>query len=242
MSKAYYTADNWNIPLNVETLSLSFIGLHKVPENLKDATSIKELLLTGNTITVLENLPPNLETLICNLNKIHTINNLPKSLKRLVINYNQLKTLDNLPSNLEYLDCADNKLEMIQSFPLNLKDLNCSCNCLKNLPNLPKNLKKLYVEYNYLTSLPPLNEGLITVSYHNNSIGLLNYVPYSLETIFNDTQKPNKFIFSYLETLRSTAEKQRCMNRTRKIKEELMMKVWHPDNLEKWLAQEFDND
>ena len=139
------------------------------------------------------------------------------------------------------MDCADNKLETIESFPQGLKELNCECNCLKTLPNFPKTLIKCYTQYNDLVSLPPLNEGLIELMYHKNNVSL-DYIPDSLSSISNDIQPPNKFIFTYLETFRSVVEKQRNIKRTLKIKEELMMKVWHPNRIEKLLAMGYDLD
>jgi Leucine-rich repeat (LRR) protein len=248
MASYNYTAHSWYsypkvIPSNVETLSITFVGIDKVPENLKNATNIKELILTGNSITVLEGLPPNLEILTCNMNKIKEIKNLPATLTHMYCNYNQLTVLDGLPPYLEDLDCADNKIERIERLPKSLIRLECSYNKLKSLPALPPKLKILYTQYNYLVCLPTLPEGLKEIYYHNNkNISELDYLPHSITNLHNDSIPQNKYVFGYIESLRSRLEKERNINRTKALKEDLMAAAWHPDRVEKWLAVGYEMD
>ena len=241
-----YTAHSWYsypkvIPSNVTILNIIFVGIDKIPENLKYATNLKTLVLSRNNIKVLENLPPNIEVLICNMNKIEKIVELPKSLLSFTCNYNKLTSLTNLPPKLMYLDCADNKIEKIEKLPDSLFYLDCSANNLKKLPRLPKGLIKLYTQYNYLECLPTLPEGLQILSYHdNNNISEIDYLPKSLTNLYNET--PYIFMFDFVESVRKKLEKQRYKHRIDTIKEELMMKAWHPDRIEKWLEMGYDMD
>lgn len=248
MATYEYTSHSWYsypkvIPSNVETLSITFVGIKEVPENLKDATHIKTLILTGNSITVLENLPPNLETLICNMNKIKEIRSLPDSLTRLICNYNQLVILENLSPNLIMIDCADNKLEVIKSLPDPLIQLDCSCNNLKQLPKLPSKLHTLYTQYNYLECLPSLPESLSVLAYRNN-INIIppDYLPNNIIMLYDDKMPRNKYEFGYVERTRKSIELKRNTNRTQIFKEALIAAVWHPDRVEKLLEVGYEMD
>jgi hypothetical protein len=249
MATYNYTAHSWYsypkvIPSNVETLSITFIGIDKVPENLKDATNIKELILTGNSITILENLPPNLEILTCNMNMIKEIKNLPNTLTHMYISSNQLVSLENLPPHLEDLDCRDNNIEIIKTIPKSLIRLQCAYNKLKTLPILPRKLKALYTQYNKLEYLPILPETLQHLHYNNNNNNIYegNYLPNSITDLHNDTIPLNEYMFPHIENLRNRLEKERNIKRTMAIKEELMTAAWHPTRMERWLAQDFDPD
>jgi Leucine-rich repeat (LRR) protein len=110
---------------------------------------------SGNEITNLDNLPPNLHTLYCWENKITNLDNLPINLQTLYCYRNKITNLDNLPPNLHTLYCWENKIINLDNLPPNLQKLYCEGNKITNLDNsLPYSLKilnhKKYVKPNVL--------------------------------------------------------------------------------------------
>jgi len=73
--------------------------------------------------TSLDNLPPNLQTLLCSHNQLTTLDNLPPNLQTLWCSNNQLTSLDNLPPNLQELCCQNNQLTSLNNLPSTLKRL-----------------------------------------------------------------------------------------------------------------------
>ena len=119
----YYrlTGDYGDIVIEINDLNL-FIQEHY--------ETLEYLSLSGNNLTELPELPPNLKSLYCY--------------------NNHLTMLPILPHNLKYLRCCNNNLTELPILPLTLEHLYCQNNNLTELPELPITLNRLYCHNNHL--------------------------------------------------------------------------------------------
>jgi hypothetical protein len=116
-----------------------------------------------------------------------------------------------------------NQLTSLPSFPSNLRKLYCEHNQLTSLPSLPSSLQYLYCYNNQLTSLPILPFRIKNIYFINN--------PFSIETSRLENETPH----DYWNRLEEVQSKKRIIKRTRELKEGIMMKYWHPTNVQKLL-------
>lgn len=117
--------------------------------------------------------------------------------------------------------------------PDHITVLCCNGNRLTSLPKLPPNLTQLWCDDNQLTSLPPLPTTLLRLQCTHNQLSSLPDLPDTLQTLACDgnrmpAQLQEESPHDYAVRL---GEKQRCMDRTKRFKEELMMNRWHPSRV-----------
>ena len=129
--------------------------------DLSSITGSTSLYLSNNLITSIAQLPPNINTLVCDSNLLTALPELPNSLSNLFCFGNNLTALPVLPESLTYLSCGFN-------------------NFANGLPDMPPQLLYLDCSSSSLTALPLLNEGLIELECSNNFISSLGVLPYSL--------------------------------------------------------------
>jgi hypothetical protein len=104
----------------IETLNLTKMRICAMDEGLRKFERCKELVLTGNEVSVLDNVPDSVELLSCNANCVTSVAGLPASgsLKHLGLAYNFLDSLQFLAAspntsrlaNLVSLDLSYNRL------------------------------------------------------------------------------------------------------------------------------------
>jgi len=124
-----------------------------------------------------------------------------------------LTSLPFLPDHITVLCCDGNKLTSLPSLPPHLTQLWCDDNRLTSLPPLPATLVRLQCTHNQLSELPPLPNSLKKLACAENRL------PPQLEG-----ESPHDYALRL-------GEKQRCMDRTKHFKEELMMNRWRPSRV-----------
>jgi len=140
-----------------------------------------ELHCASNQLTVLPELPDGLSYLNCSSNPLTVLPELPDGLANLHCASNQLTVLPELPDGLTYFNCGSNPLTVLPELPDGLTYLNCSSNPLTVLPELPDGLTYLYCASNQLTVLPELPETLNTIALDATEIECVQYYPEQLE-------------------------------------------------------------
>jgi hypothetical protein len=111
----------------------------------KNRKQITKLDLSYLQIEKYENLPNDVECIICNGNSaIKTLKGLPESLKKLKFNGFPLKEFDYLPSKLECLHCSSSSIEELDNLPNSLIKIKMTYYPnLHKIISLPENLKIL---------------------------------------------------------------------------------------------------
>jgi hypothetical protein len=103
----------------------------------------KFVLVKPNNIWVLNELPDDLNILICSNCNLNTLPALPNTLKQLICSNNNLIELPQLPNGLQILNCSNNRLTELPQLPNTLKKIICSNNNLSELPKLPESIGEL---------------------------------------------------------------------------------------------------
>ena len=181
--------------------------------------------------------------------------NLQDPSKRLNLSFMGLTSLPEIPSTVIHFDCSDNKLTELPSLDkyVNLKILYCAHNELTSLPSLDKcvklegfncsnnkltslpsldncvNLRRIYCERNLITSLPSIDKcrRLDILDCYKN--------PLEIPMLMNEQDKPHDY-FKRREIVENEMSRDRIVSRARFIYQELISVVWHPSQVEKWIA------
>ena len=140
-----------SVPIDVESLDISYCDLTELPHEITQLRSLKYLNCSGNPLQYL-NITNSITELKCSGCKISEIRELPSSLRILDISMNNLHELPDaiasLP-HLEYLDCSDNYIEIINNLTCPLIQLNCGSNNITSIYNLPPSLTSLALHQYY---------------------------------------------------------------------------------------------
>ena len=181
--------------------------------------------------------------------------------KRVYKLYNSNEKYDGDPMFcIRKIDVSDTPIEKLPSLPLGLEELDIGfCSNLKELPSLPKTLKVLSMSWTNIEKIPSLPEGLTHLNVSGCPLKMLPFLPKSLLSLsVYDCQKMflpriitkirNPFrraIFyddSYneeYEPLEEYRERSNALwytiNHTRRMKQSLVAKAFHPSRVEKWL-------
>lgn len=152
-------------------LSLLF---NKDKQNIP-SDSFKTLIITLDTINLINDLPKDLYELKCVNCKLKELPNLKlktPNLKHLICSENELTELPELPEKLEWLNCNNNKLKKLPELPNTLITLNCYNNKLKKLPDL-KNVKGCSANNNKISKMPKLTRNIKNLFLKNNNISFV---------------------------------------------------------------------
>jgi Leucine-rich repeat (LRR) protein len=172
---------------------------------------IRKLDLSGTPIRKLPPLPHGLEVLrIENCQDLQGLPYLPKTLKELWMGGTNIKSLPKLPEGLTHLDVSECPLRMLPHLPQSLYYLSVS-DCHKLI--LPRTVTEI-----------PSSEDDDDIPHHD----LFRFVDGDVVPVF-EIWEPLK---EYRE--RSNALWYTIQN-TKRMKESLVAKVFHPSNVEKWL-------
>lgn len=140
---------------------------------IQNCSKLKVFECSNNTnFTNWNNLPDNLETLVCMKCSISKFNKLPTGLCELYCSYNSITNLNNLPPNLVKLVCENVNITNLDNLPCGLKILICSRGWpithekyFNNLDNLPESLEELdCANCVKITQLDNLPRGLIKLN------------------------------------------------------------------------------
>lgn len=113
---------------------------------------VKSLDFDYTTITVLPELPIDLEYLYCGLSPIEEIPSLPEGLKELFCDGTEISSLPELPLGLKVLNCSHTHIDRLPELPASLEYLNFSYTVVKVLPKLPVGLKNLECKGTFFSS------------------------------------------------------------------------------------------
>jgi len=191
-------------------LDLSQRSLDKIPEELKEFTWIKKLIIKKNAITCVptSDFPPDITSIDISINKIMKINGSMltmklvvlevqnnritefdgkefKYLKNIDLSFNELKEIKSFPPNLVEGDFSFNKIIEIKSFPLNLVTCNLSTNHLQIIAPTNSKLKFLDISHNNIKDSDEimLNTGLQELDITDNTLQKLPKIPDTLESL-----------------------------------------------------------
>jgi Leucine-rich repeat (LRR) protein len=222
---------------------------------------LTHLFCNGTSLLGLPELPPSLEHLEVGHTQINWLPSLPESLRVLICDHTFLEgALTNLPFELSLLDCSDTNIDWIDlpphlnelrcrntrmtllpELPLSLEYLNCEDNDISELPELPPNLCFLWCSGTRLTRFPPLPRTLRGLECM--CVPLLTYPDIPGSVVFTNWSPVDVLPRTQYETLQDyvarlrSFEEYRARERCRALKEEIVMKAFHPTKVEKWLHE-----
>ena len=130
------------------------------------------------------------------------------------------------------LNISGFRVDSLPPFHRNLKYINCSGTQISELPELPPNLQILDIENTQITVLPRLPRTLKSLRCANTNLLLQRKEDESIESYRLRWEEWWAREELRIEELNS---KNRIQDRCRELKENLMMEVWHPRRVEKWL-------
>jgi len=133
-------------------LDLSLNKLTNLP-NIVCLSSLECLNVHRNELTVLPELPEQLQSLVCGFNQLVKLPELPSALKYLYASNNQLKVLPKLPETLLFMNCEFNQLTQLPVFNEGMVDFDCSDNKLTRITQTPLSLRVLKCGNNQLISI-----------------------------------------------------------------------------------------
>ena len=116
--------------------------------------STHEINCSGKQLTMLTELPEQLQILFCSENLLTRVPKLPNQLRELYCSENLLTSITDLPDQLRVLCCHSNLLTHITGLPGCLEKLYCSWNLLTTLPRIPQQTRQLFCSGNPLSYLP----------------------------------------------------------------------------------------
>jgi len=132
-------------------------------DGLQYFTSLQDLVLASNQLTVLPELPDGLIELHCASNQLTVLPELPDGLSYLNCSSNPLTVLPELPDGLTYLYCASNQLTVLPELPETLNTIALDATEIECVQYYPEQLEE------QLGGYPICIEGCIDSSYYNFS-------------------------------------------------------------------------
>ena len=213
----------------------SEIALQRVEEWIQNGDVEKTLILRNLKINSLPPLPASLQVIDCSNTPITSLPPLPDSLKILACNYTKITSLPPLPKSLQCLFCSDTPITSLPPLPDSLNSLTCFHTKITSLPSLSDSLKLIYCFNTPITSLPPFPASLDSLMCYNCPNLLIQ-------------RKENESIQAYearWKVFREKIVRDRCVQRCKAVKGDLMAKTWHPKRFETWCLdvqeQEFNS-
>lgn len=170
---------------NKETeLKLNGEIIGKIPEGLKSFIWLETLYIERTKVTVLENIPPNIKTLICRGNKIKILDGsvLPNCLKILTFVGNECIEIVGLKEGIIELSLEDNNLRnLYDKIPNSVVTLDLSKNMLlKNIPKFSDNLRKLIINRTGVSNIDSLNDNIQFLETCNCFFSIIKNLPKNL--------------------------------------------------------------
>ncbi len=120
-----------------------------------------------------------IHTLILAGNQIKEITNIPETVVNLDLSENQIEKISGLPDKLETLDLYGNRISRITNLPVGIKILDLRNNLIKKVENIFGQIEKLNLAENLITKLPVKMAQwtkLKELDYRSNPIGSINAV------------------------------------------------------------------
>ena len=224
------------LPKNLYSLVLEDLYLDKLPQLPQNLTIFS---IDGTMIKKLPPLPPRLVYLdISNTDIEKYPADVPDTVENIFITGSRISSINRLPKNIKSLDIHDSPFEFLPDLHEGLEEIYIKGTLISSIPKLPSTLKVLSAYcLRTLTSLPPLPQDLKEIYVHDTSIVLLHDIP---ETVveFQCHNCPNLLIAPDQDddAVKYRARwdnyfKDNAMKLCKTIKEELMMRMYHPDRI-----------
>jgi Leucine-rich repeat (LRR) protein len=174
-------------------------------------------------LRTLPSLPSTLERLTCSYTQIQDLPPLSHTnLAFLLCNETPLQRLPRLPPTLIHLSCYRTRISRLPSLPPRLRDLYCYETDISELPDLPSTLRILQCNTTKITEFPELPIDLCDLICHTNELVIPTYKHRPLHLYI---ERSNAFYHK--------KQQQKCQERYRLLKEELVAAVWHPRRVER---------
>ena len=183
---------------------------------------VKYLHLNSTKIEQIIDSLPNIHALSVAFTPLEYIKAFPSTLLKLQVHHTHLKTVPPLPPKLLLLHANSTGITRLPKLPSTLQELWVNNTHITELPDLPQTLEILWVYNTLLEVLPPLPDTLIALQTHNTKI------------MQRDT---NESMRDYIARVNLHYTRERCIQRLRVVKEELMTRAWHPSRVSKWLER-----
>lgn len=124
------------------------------------------------------------------------------------------------------------RIDSLPPLHRNLKYINCSGTQISALPELPANLQILDIENTQITVLPRLPRTLKSLRCENTMLLLQREEDESIDSY---RLRWEAWWMKEERRIEEVNSKNRIQDRCRELKEDLMIEVWHPRRIEKWL-------
>jgi hypothetical protein len=184
-------------------------NIHNLPTVCRKYEWIIQMKIENIGLEILDNFPPNIDTLVIQNNRITDINadtfgDKFNKLEKLSLEQNNISEIDFafLPQSLIYLDLSDNNIKTIcnPSCLISLDKLIINNNKLDNIPKFNSNLTLLDISKNKILKLENLNEELRELDCSNCHLTELNNIPKKLIKLIAYSNNI-KYIISLPDTL-----------------------------------------
>lgn len=211
---------------------------------------LTELYVRNTALTDLPELPIHLRVLFIDSTPIHELpSHLPPHLSDLSLVNTQIKVLPFLSQELSFLNIEKTPIKRLKAHQFSHIDSPCVVKTdalsIEDFLNLPSNIHT--IEF----TNPEFQLLDIPVHLYFKKLGPFDKPPPRIKFKHNGKDvefEPHPYITheSLLELKRivemeTAKEKARIIQRTRIIKEDLMIKTWHPSRVEDWCGVRFDN-
>ena len=117
---------------------------------------------------------------------------------------------------MQYLDCSKNDIQFLPPLPHDLIALDCQENPLETLPELPLSLTSITCEM-------PFDKSRL-----------------ELKNMYSETVRRINEEVRYGMKVLAEESKERCIERCKEYKEQIMMKAWHPSRVERLLEMGYE--
>ena len=235
------------LPLSLRTLNVSnMIHLHELPAMLPP--HLTELYAKKTALTELPTLPSTLRVLFVDSTPIRELPPHLQSLCDISLAHTQIKSLPCLPQELFYLNIEDTPIKRLKAAQFINIDTPCVIKThalsIEDFLSLPSNIRTIEFTnpdfhildlpiHLYFTALGPFEKPPPIIKFkHNGTLVEIYPHPYSTPESLLELEE--------IVEEEMAKEKARVINRTRIVKEELMIKTWHPSRVEDWCGVRFD--
>lgn len=229
------------LPTSLKNLHCTDSCIERLPDPLPPALHL--LICRNCKLTQLPPLPPTLEWLRCHNMDISTLPTLPANLYCLDFQHCNLTHLPPLPKTLDELDVRYNKITHIPEIPAATTYVNIIGNPVQTYPYIYR--KNIWIVYDYNSYATALNSSRFMINARTvfSPLHMLKDLDVDIDQDpFMDIYEDDGFQLTLIRRLQVMCEIQTqvaCRAFLKTIKEELMMRTWHPSRVEAWCGVDF---
>ena len=150
--------------------------------------------------------------------EITSLPSLPSTLLKLFCSFTQIIELPALPSRLQTLVCCATQITKLSELPPRLQELSCHNTQITELPELPPTLYYVDCHNTQITELPELPPTLYCLEYSSTPLLLQR----------EEEESISDYNLRWRVWREERDSKKRIQEKTRLLKEEIAMAVWHP--------------